>query len=205
MLLQTNSYIVPRDRRAEHERLMRRIRQALARLGCEQYEVYEQVGANWSSSGDRAGRFVQIMRFRDRKHQVAVQAAEKNDPATQALIKEFCELINFPYQQQQGLFAIGFYQSILPATLEGWEPDRNLDQAPEEAEEHPVDTSAQESSVVEDEISDVGTADFGEGGEASEAIADHDFRDETGTDSAQDEPADADTDVRADREPRDQA
>ena len=72
MLLQTNSYIVPKDRRAEHQRLVRKFRQVLARLGCDQFEVYEQVGANWSSA-EATGRYVQIMRFRDRKHQLAVQ------------------------------------------------------------------------------------------------------------------------------------
>jgi hypothetical protein len=113
MLLQTNSYIVPREKRAEHERLVRRFRQAFARLGCEQFEVYEQVGQNWSNS-EPTGRFVQLMRFRDRRHQQAVQEAERKDPAAQALIQEFCRLINFPYQQQQGLFAIGFYASMLP-------------------------------------------------------------------------------------------
>src|SRR5437588_8947412 len=108
MLLQTNSYVVPKDRRAEHARLLRRFRQTLMRLGCEHFEVYEQVGSNWSSA-EPTGRYVQIMRFRDRPHQLAVQAAERNDPTAQALIAEFCELINFPYQQQQGLFAVGFY------------------------------------------------------------------------------------------------
>jgi hypothetical protein len=54
------------------------------------------------------------MRFRDRRHQQAVQAAERVDPGAQALIAEFCALINFPYQQQQGLFAVGFYTSVLP-------------------------------------------------------------------------------------------
>ncbi len=113
MLLQTNSYIVPKDKRPEHARLVRRFRQTLARLGCEHFEVYEQVGANWGG-GESTGRYVHIMRFRDRKHQLAVQAAERNDAPAQALITEFCELINFPYQQQQGLFAVGFYQSALP-------------------------------------------------------------------------------------------
>ena len=113
MLLQTNSYIVPKDKRTEHARLVARFRQVLARIGCDHFEAYEQVGANWA--GETTGRFVQIMRFRDRKHQQAVQAAERSDAAAQALIKEFCELINFPYQQQQGLFAVGFYTSLLPA------------------------------------------------------------------------------------------
>jgi hypothetical protein len=112
MLLQTNSYIVPRDKRMEHARLLRRFRQTLLRLGCDHFEVYEQVGTNWNT-GETTGRFVQIMRFRDRKHQLEVQAAERTDPTAQALVREFCELINFPYQQQQGLFAVGFYTSFL--------------------------------------------------------------------------------------------
>jgi len=116
MLLQTNSYVVPKERRAEHQRLMRRFRQTLARLGCEHFEVYEQVGVNWTA-GDNAGRYVQIMRFRDRRHQLSVQSAERADPGAQAVIAEFCNLINFPYQQQQGLFAVGFYQSALPVTM----------------------------------------------------------------------------------------
>ena len=112
MLLQTNSYIVPRDKRMEHARLLRRFRQTLMRLGCDHFEVYEQVGANWNT-GETTGRFVQIMRFRDRKHQLSVQGAERTDPVAQALVREFCELINFTYQQQQGLFAVGFYTSFL--------------------------------------------------------------------------------------------
>jgi len=113
MLLQTNSYIVPKDKRPQHARLVQRFRQTLTRLGCDHFEAYEQVGANWSPT-DTTGRFVQLMRFRDRKHQLAVQAAERSDATAQGLIKEFCELINFPYQQQQGLFAVGFYHSLLP-------------------------------------------------------------------------------------------
>ena len=115
MLLQTNSYVVPREKRVEHARLVRRFRQALTRLGCDQFEVYEQVGTNWSSD-QTSGRFVQILRFRDRRQQLAVQAAERSDPACQAIIAEFCELINYPYQQQQGLFAIGYYSSVLGPT-----------------------------------------------------------------------------------------
>jgi hypothetical protein len=113
MLLQTNSYIVPKDKRSEHARLLRKFRQTLQRLGCNHFEVYEQVGSNWAG-GEVTGRFVQIMRFRDRKHQQRIQAAEKQDPVAQQLIGEFCALINFPYQQQQGLFAVGFYSSALP-------------------------------------------------------------------------------------------
>lgn len=113
MLLQTNSYIVPKERRAEHARLMRRFRQILNRIGCDNFEVYEQVGANWGNA-QTSGRFVQIMRFRDRKHQLAVQNAERTDQAAQELIAEFCELINYPYQVQQNLFAVGFYNSVLP-------------------------------------------------------------------------------------------
>lgn len=129
MLLQTNSYVVPKDKRSEHARLLRKFRQTLSRLGCDHFEAYEQVGSNWSN-GETTGRFVQIMRFRDRKHQIAVQSAERSDPAAQQLIQEFCQLINFPYQQQQGLFAVGFYSSALPVA-----PPR------------PVDSSAGDSST----------------------------------------------------------
>src|SRR5438876_5071400 len=115
MLLQTNSYIVPKEKRTEHARLLARFRHTLAKLGCDQFECYEQTGTNWSQ-GESSNRFVQIMRFRDRKHQQQVQAAERTDPTAQALIKEFCELINFPYQQQQGYFAVGYYNSVLPVS-----------------------------------------------------------------------------------------
>jgi hypothetical protein len=112
MLLQTNSYIVPKEKRAEHARLLRRFRQTLLRLGCDHFEVYEQVGPNWNTN-ETIGRFVQILHFRDRKHQLAVQAAEKNDPQAQKAIADFCELINLPYQEQQGLFVTGYYTSFM--------------------------------------------------------------------------------------------
>ena len=35
-------------------------------------------------------------------------------PAAQQVIADFCRLINFPYQQQQGLFAVGYYTAVLP-------------------------------------------------------------------------------------------
>src|SRR3954447_18915645 len=80
MLLQTNSYVVPKEKRSEHARMVRKFRQTLNRLGCDQFDIFEQVGANWSS-GETSGRFIQMMRFRDRKHQLAVQQAEKSDAA----------------------------------------------------------------------------------------------------------------------------
>lgn len=119
MLLQTNSYIVPKERREEHARLMRRFRQILAKIGCDQFEVYEQTAPNWAPG--ESGRCVQLMRFRDRKHQQHVQAAERSDPAAQATIAEFCEMLNVAYQQEQGFFASGFYQTIL---TDREEPDK---------------------------------------------------------------------------------
>lgn len=110
MLLQTNSYIVPKDKRAEHARLMARFRQCFRRLGSA-FEVYEQTGPNFT--GDGGGRFVQMMRFRDRRHQQEIQASEKQDKVAQQLIEEFCRLVNLPYQQKQGLFASGFYASVV--------------------------------------------------------------------------------------------
>src|SRR5687768_7473270 len=136
MLLQTNSYVVPREKRAEHARLVRKFRQTLARLGCDQFDVFEQVGPNWGG-GETTGRFVQMMRFRDRKHQVAVQTAEKQDPAAQALIQEFVELINFGYQQQQGLFAVGYYQSVLPVAPMRMLPVEGDHSLPEESPAEP--------------------------------------------------------------------
>ena len=111
MLLQTNSYIVPREKAEEHARLMRRFKQALHKLGCDQFEVYEQTAPGWAPG--ETGRCVQLMRFRDRKHQQQVQALERTDPIAQTIIAEFCELLNVSYQQQQGFFAAGFYQAVV--------------------------------------------------------------------------------------------
>ncbi len=132
MLLQTNSYIVPKEKRAEHARLLQRFRQTLRRLGCEQFEVYEQVGPHWSG-GQTSGRFVQIMRFTDRRHQQEVQHAEEADPAARQLIGEFCDLINFPYQQQQGLFASGYYQGVLSGPRGETAPPTGTEEQPGKA------------------------------------------------------------------------
>ena len=115
-LLQTNSYIVPKDKRPEHARLMARFRRCFSRLGSG-FEVYEQVGPNFA--GDGGGRFVQIMRFRDRKHQQDVHERERGDAAAQTLIADFCRLVNLPYQQQQGLFATSFYSGVLHEPVGG--------------------------------------------------------------------------------------
>ncbi|MGE5611680.1 MAG: hypothetical protein ACM359_20700 [Bacillota bacterium] len=112
MLMQTNSYIVPKDKRAEHARLMQRFRQTLQRIGCDQFEVYEQVGPEFDRLRDDS-RFVQVLRFRDRQHHEAVQNAERQDSTAQDLIREFCELIDLEYQRGQSLFGVGFYSSIL--------------------------------------------------------------------------------------------
>jgi hypothetical protein len=200
MLLQTNSYIVPKDKRAEHARLLRRFRATLAKLGCDSFEVYEQVGSNWST-GEPTGRYVQIMRFRDRRHQLAVQAAERSDPAAQAIIAEFCQLINFPYQQQQGLFAVGFYHSVLPAA-----PTRPQPTAAEGAEADGAAGAAAGAAVAEeaaaeaahDEVTEPGaedTTDEAPGDEGAEPIAEADGRvsaeDEAGAETAPPEEADA--------------
>src|SRR3954470_22043922 len=155
MLLQTNSYIVPKEKRAEHARLMRRFRQVLNHLGCDNFEVYEQVGANWSNT-QTSGRFVQIMRFRDRKHQLAVQGAERTDPAAQELIAEFCDLVNYPYQQQQGQFAVGFYSSVLPVAPPP-PPPRPGEAAPDQAAE-----PSPEAALFGTPLSDTGVPAEGE-------------------------------------------
>jgi hypothetical protein len=138
MLLQTNSYVVPRDKLPEHARLMRRFRQTMARFGCDCFDVFEQVGPGWSPL-KTGGRFIQMIRFRDRKHHQQVQAAERGDAAAQQLIKDFCDLIDFPYQQEQGLFASGFYTSVLTPAVAGMsEPAPAPDAAPDVAPEPPT-------------------------------------------------------------------
>ena len=185
MLLQTNSYVVPKDKRAEHARLMKRFKQVLGRLGCEDFEVHEQVGPNWVG-GEPNPRVVQIMRFRDRKHHAALQAAEKTDPAAQQLIAEFCELVNFQYQQQQGFFAVGFYNSILNvSTMKG----RELAEAPHEnaaevethapaeealAEEPAADESPSEVAAESHEYAAEELAEEGEPGHLAESETSHD-------------------------------
>jgi hypothetical protein len=93
------------------------------------------------------------MKFRDRKHQLAVQMAERADPTAQSLLREFCELINLPYQQQQGLFAVGYYTSFLKmrrATQgeEGVTSPAASDQ-PESAEQPSPEISSGEEPVAE--------------------------------------------------------
>jgi hypothetical protein len=108
MLVQTNSYIVPASKRQHHARLMRRFRQALARMGCEQFEVLEEADGRWAPAvGDV--RFVQIMRFRDRQHHISLEAAERSDKEAQLLIREFAELIDLPGQTARGQFAVTYY------------------------------------------------------------------------------------------------
>ena len=187
MLLQTNSYIVPKTKRADHARLMGRFRRCFARLGSA-FEVYEQVGPGFA--GDGGGRFVQIMRFRDRKHHAEVQTAERDDPAAQTLIADFCRLVNLPYQQQQGLFAMSYYGGVLterggdegdlavdePAVTAGGEDDDNaladlLDRPAThagngehyepEAEEEPIvsmDDEDEEELLLEDDDLSLGRA-----------------------------------------------
>jgi hypothetical protein len=135
MLLQTNSYIVPREKREEHARLMKRFKLALQKLGCDQFEVYEQTAPGWVAG--ESGRCVQMMRFRDRHHQQHVQNLERTDPTAQAIIAEFCELLDIPYQQQQGFFASGFYHSIF------------ADTPPVEAAEKPAEAGQIEGAAPE--------------------------------------------------------
>ena len=130
MLLQTNSYIVPKEKQEEHTRLMRRFKQVLQKLGCDNFEVYEQTGPNWTPG--ETGRCVQLMRFRDKKHQQHVQVAERSDPGAQAIIAELGEMLNMTVQQQQGFFAAGFYQTVLQEREgEGRDRPASADAAPQ--------------------------------------------------------------------------
>lgn len=110
MLLLTNSYTVPADKRTEHARLTKRFQQAMARIGCEDFEVYEQTGLNWSN--ETTGRFVQIMRFRDQAHFQKVQEAEQQDEAAREIVRQFLELVGFSEQVSQKQAFTSFYQSV---------------------------------------------------------------------------------------------
>lgn len=110
MLLQTNSYFVPKEKRTEHARLVKRFRALMIKLGCEDFDVCEQTGPNWNS--EVGGRFVQLMRFRDEAHQRAVREAEQADASAQDLVREFCELVEYGYQQQQGMATTAYYRSL---------------------------------------------------------------------------------------------
>ena len=111
------------------------------RLGCVHFEVYEQVGANWNPN-QATGRFVQTLRFDDRKCFMAHQQAEKSDPGARRLLLEFCEMINLPYQMEQGLFAVGYYISF--AKMPGKAAETPLAEMPAEADDSSVsqDTSS---------------------------------------------------------------
>jgi hypothetical protein len=117
MLLQTNSYVVPKDKRLEHAKLMRRFRQTLLRLGCDHFEVYEQTGGKWEPMKNEV-RFIQMMRFRDKKHHQQMQDAERVDQGAQQLIREFCDMIGFQDQQATGLFAVGYYKNVISTIAE---------------------------------------------------------------------------------------
>jgi hypothetical protein len=148
MLLQTNSYIVPAEKRVEHQRLLKRFRQVMIKLGCDSFDTFEQVGPNWAGN-ETTGRFVQIMRFRDHQHQRGVQAAERSDPTAQALIAEFCDLINLPYQQQQGLFAIGFYRTVVGSSGAAQHATQREEVAPEGYEQAAEGEPVAEAQVEE--------------------------------------------------------
>jgi len=113
MLLQTNTYLVPAERREEHARLVRRMADVLKRLGCEHFEVHEEINPD-GTIAPAYSRFVQILRFRDRQHYQLVRSAEAADPAAQELVAEFCALIDLPAQQQQGTFSVSFLNAVLP-------------------------------------------------------------------------------------------
>ncbi len=140
MLLQTNSYVVPKEKRTEHARLIKRFRALMIKLGCEDFDVCEQTGPNWST--EVGGRFVQLMRFKDEAHQKAVREAEQSDASAQDLVREFCELVDYNYQHQQGLATTAYYRSLnTPPALRANAPSNPsaLPQPMLPSDQHPLD------------------------------------------------------------------
>lgn len=111
MLLQTNAYVVPKDKQDQHARLVRKLKEAMRRIGGN-IEVYEQVGPNFSLREEATGRFVQVMRFKDKRQLQQVQQAERADPTCQRLISELCDLIDLPRQMEVGTFIAGQYAGV---------------------------------------------------------------------------------------------
>ncbi|MGF1632264.1 MAG: hypothetical protein ACFCVE_00300 [Phycisphaerae bacterium] len=180
MLLQTNSYVVSEEKRPEHVRLMRRFAQIMARLGLEQFEVLEQIGPGFGT-GRPSGRFVQIMRFRDKQHQQQVQALERSDPEAQELIGRFCELVEFAEQQQQGLATAHYYAAVVesgaPAAprRERRVPPKLPGVAPAAGTTRPEGTAA--NAPATDPASDPAADSAAAGAAADDSAADPDVRD----------------------------
>jgi hypothetical protein len=129
MLLQTNSYLVPRDRIRAHDDLMRRFRSCFSRLGLEtqQFEVLRETGPEFSTPRTSAVRHVQVVRFRDKDQYDLIHDAEAADPEAQELVAEFARLVELEAQQRRGHFVGTYYvQSDLSAkpqpTLPAHEP-----------------------------------------------------------------------------------
>lgn len=110
MLLQTNSYLVPREHRTEHARLVKQFKAVMTRLGCESFNVYEQVRSFSGLEG--TGRFVQVIAFRDAAHQKAHRDKEQADPTAQDLIRQFVELLDFEGQLRRGEATVTCYAGL---------------------------------------------------------------------------------------------
>ena len=103
----------------------------------------------------------------------------------QSLIAEFCELCNFAYQQQQGLFAVGFYNSVLPvAPARGSAPrgEAAADEPLDEVEEAPADEGPVEE--VRNDASPQGHHGSEEHLAGQDQTADVEFGDEPGGEEA---------------------
>ena len=152
MLLQTNSYLVPRDRLAAHDELMARFRRCFERLGVRagQFEVYRQTSDDFAE--DRsipAVRCVQMMRFATTDEHEQVRNREFDDPEAQSLIIELSRLVDLPAQQRSGHFGGGFYSDRLD--------DAEPEAAAEALEEGNDDPEVGPDDETEDDVLDVGS------------------------------------------------
>ena len=80
MLLQTNSYVVPKDKRLEHAKLMRRFRQTLVRLGCVPARVVRNRLEDYEAAAQERAALADIARKTAASVQQRLQRTESVGP-----------------------------------------------------------------------------------------------------------------------------
>ncbi|MEM7808642.1 MAG: hypothetical protein AAF561_11060 [Planctomycetota bacterium] len=116
MLLQTNSYLVPRHRLREHDDLMRQFVACFRRLGVADgaFEVFQSLDHEYRQHDNQPHqRITQILRFRDHDQQQAVHRAEASDPEAAELVEKLRRLVDLDEQAARKQFTSNYYGQII--------------------------------------------------------------------------------------------